>query len=38
MGTHTGDDNKSQDALSEVMIVVKEEAKAHDLKSLINVS
>ena len=38
MGTYPGDGNKSQDALSEVMILVKEEAKAHDLNSLINVS
>lgn len=38
MGTYTGDRNKSQDALSEVMILVKEEAKTHDLNSLINVS
>ena len=38
MGTHTGDENKSQDALSEVMVLVKEEARTHDLNSLINVS
>lgn len=38
MGTYTGDGNKSQDALAEVMILVKEEAKSHDLNSLIDVS
>lgn len=36
--TYTEGSHKSQDALSEVMILVKEEAKIHDLKLLIAVS
>ena len=38
MSTYTTGGHKSQDALSEVMILVKEEAKTHDLNSLIAVS
>ena len=38
MPTYTEGSHKSQDALSEVMILVKEEAKTHDLNSLIAVS
>ena len=38
MPTYTEGSHKSQDALSEVMILVKEEAKTHDLNVLINVS
>ena len=38
MPTYTEGSHKSQDALSEVMILVKEEAKTHDLNSLITVS
>lgn len=38
MSTYTAGGHKSQDALSEVMILVKEEAKTHDLNLLIAVS
>lgn len=38
MPTYTEGSHKSQDALSEVMILVKEEAKTHDLNVLIDVS
>lgn len=38
MPRYTEGSHKSQDALSEVMILVKEEAKTHDLKLLIAVS
>ena len=38
MPTYTEGSHKSQDALSEVMILVKEEAKRHDLNVLIDVS